>query len=138
VNILVAQGVVTTVIGLAYAFLPSVSSAYWIFSVMTTQVYLIMYVLMFIAARRLRRDQPDHQRGYRAPALTLLCITGGVASVAAFVIGFVPPSQFGDSNALAYGALVLGGTLLIGVLPPVLLYRLRKPSWKTAEATTEA
>jgi len=40
-----------------------VSSAYWIFSAMTTQVYLIMYGLMFVAAVRLRRDQPDHPRG---------------------------------------------------------------------------
>ena len=49
-NILVAQGFVTTVIALLYAFIPNVSSAYWIFSVMTTQVYLVMYVLMFFAA----------------------------------------------------------------------------------------
>jgi amino acid transporter len=41
-NILVTQGIVTTVIALAYAFIPNVSSAYWIFSVITTQVYLIM------------------------------------------------------------------------------------------------
>ena len=39
-NILVVQGLVTTVIGLAYALIPDVSSAYWIFSVITTQVYL--------------------------------------------------------------------------------------------------
>ena len=57
-NILVAQGVVTTVIALLYAFIPSVSSAYWIFSVITTQVYLIMYLLMFVAAMRLRRNDP--------------------------------------------------------------------------------
>jgi amino acid transporter len=38
-NILVAQGVVTTLIALMYALIPSVSSAYWIFSVITTQVY---------------------------------------------------------------------------------------------------
>ena len=35
-----------------YALIPSVSSAYWILSVMTTQVYLIVYLLMFIAARQ--------------------------------------------------------------------------------------
>ena len=40
VNILVAQGGVTTVIALLYALIPSVSSAYWILCVMTTQVYL--------------------------------------------------------------------------------------------------
>ncbi len=66
-NILVVQGVVTTVIGLAYALIPDVSSAYWIFSVITTQVYLMMYLLMFVAAVSLRRRDPDHERGYRAP-----------------------------------------------------------------------
>jgi amino acid transporter len=104
---------------------------------MTTQVYLVMYVLMFVAARRLRRDQPDHPRGYKAPALTALCITGLLASLAAFLIGFVPPSQFGSASALVYGLLILGGTVLIGILPPLALYKLRKPSWKTADAEQE-
>ncbi len=52
VNILVAQGAVTTGIALLYALVPSVSSAYWILSVMTTQVYLVVYLLMFVAARQ--------------------------------------------------------------------------------------
>jgi glutamate:GABA antiporter len=134
-HILVAQGVTTTVIGLAYAFIPSVSSAYWIFSVMTTQIYLIMYVLMFVAAVRLRRDQPDHPRGYRAPALRTWCWVGGVASVLAILIGFIPPSQFGHTSPVLYGLFILLGIVLIGVAPPLLLYRLRKPAWKTAEAT---
>ncbi len=94
-NILVTQGLVTTVIALAYAFIPDVSSAYWIFSVITTQVYLIMYLLMFVAAVRLRRSQPDHPRGYRAPMLVGLCGVGFAASLAALLIGFIPPSQFG-------------------------------------------
>jgi hypothetical protein len=34
-----------------------------------------------------------------------------------------------------YGLFILLGIVLIGVAPPLLLYRLRKPSWKTAEAT---
>jgi hypothetical protein len=133
-NILVTQGFVTTLIGLAYAFIPDVSSAYWIFSVMTTQVYLVMYVLMFIAAMQLRRRQPDHERGYRAPALSLLCIVGLLASAAAFFIGFVPPSQFEGGNTATYIAIVGGGVLLIGFILPGATYALRKPSWKTAEA----
>ena len=130
VNILVVQGAVTTVIALLYALVPSVSSAYWILSVMTTQVYLIVYLLMFIAARNLRRDQPDVPRGYRAPMLGFLCIVGFVASLAAIFIGFVPPSQFESGSAAAYGGLILAGTVLLGLLPPWLFLRARKPSWK--------
>jgi Amino acid permease len=134
VNILAAQGIVVTIIGLLYAFIANVSSVYWIFSVMTTQVYLIMYVLMFVAAVRLRRTQPDHPRGYRAPILVTQCVVGVLASVLAFLIGFVPPSQFGHANPLLYALLILAGILVLGVLPPFLLYRLRKPSWKAPEA----
>jgi putative glutamate/gamma-aminobutyrate antiporter len=133
VNILAVQGGITTVIALLYALVPSVSSAYWILSVMTTQIYLVMYLLMFIAARNLRRDQPDVERGYTAPVLGVLCVVGFLASAAAIVIGFVPPSQFESGNAAAYIALILAGTGLIGLLPPYLFLRARKPSWKSTE-----
>jgi glutamate:GABA antiporter len=121
---------VITAIALLYAFIPSVSHAYWIFAVMATQVYMIMYVLMFIAAIRLRRSQPDHPRGYRAPALGLLCLIGAMSAAAALVIGFVPPSQFGHSDALVYALVILAGILTVGVLPPLLMDRLRRPQWK--------
>lgn len=133
VHILVTQGAVTTVIALLYALIPSVSSAYWILSVMTTQVYLIVYLLMFVAAVRLRRDQPDVQRGYTAPALTFMCSMGFIASAAAIIIGFVPPSQFESGSGAAYAFLILAGTGLIGLIPPWLFLTLRKPSWKTPE-----
>ena len=134
-NILVTQGVITTVIALGYALVPSVSSAYWIFSVITTQVYLIMYLLMFVAAVRLRRNDPDHPRGYRAPMLGALCGVGFAASLAALLVGFVPPSQFESGNAGLYLLIVAGGALGLGLLVPFLFYRLRKPSWKLPEAS---
>ncbi len=133
-RILAAQGVVITVIGLLYALVPTVSNAYWIFAAMATQVYLIMYVLMFIAALKLRRAQPDHARGYRAPALGLLCVLGGISSVTAFLIGFVAPSQLAHTSPVVYALLILAGLFTIGILPPLLLLRFCKPSWKAPAA----
>ncbi len=130
VRILAAQGVVITLIAVLYAFVPTVSNAYWIFAAMATQVYMIMYVLMFIAAVRLRRAQPDQIRGYHAPALVLLCTVGGISSLAAFLIGFVAPSQLAHTSPVGYALLILAGIVTIGILPPLLLLRLRKPSWK--------
>jgi amino acid transporter len=130
VRILTAQGAVITIIALLYAFIPTISRAYWIFTAMATQVYLVMYVLRFIAAVRLRRTQPDHPRGYRAHWLGLLCLLGGVSSVTAFVIGFVPPSQLGHQSPLLYALLLVAGILVIGIVPPLLMDRLRRPAWK--------
>ena len=130
VNILVVQGGVTTVLALLFALVPAVSNAYWIFMTITTSVYLLMYLWLFIAAYRLRKLQPDHPRGYRAPALTLQRVVGFIASLCAIAIGFVPPSQFGGGSPLVYVAIVGGGILLLGLVIPVLLLWARKPSWQ--------
>ena len=80
----------------------------------TTQVYLIMYLLMFVAAVRLRRNDPDHARGFRAPMLVGLCGVGFAASLAALLVGFVPPSQFGNGDPAVYFLIVGGGALGLG------------------------
>ncbi|MFD7553801.1 MULTISPECIES: APC family permease [unclassified Streptomyces] len=129
-NILVTQGIVTTVIALMYALIPDVSSVYWIFSVITTQVYLIMYLLMFLAAMQLRKKFPDHPRGYRAPMLKTICWVGFVSSALAMAIGFVPSSQFGGASVWAYVGIVGGGLLLLGVVIPWAFLKARKPSWR--------
>ncbi|MCX5369222.1 APC family permease [Streptomyces sp. NBC_00015] len=136
-NILVTQGVVTTVIALGYAFIPNVSNVYWIFSTITTQVYLIVYLLMFVAAMRLRKNQPDHPRGYRVPALNVLCVVGLLASAAAMVIGFVPPSQFGGGNVWSYVLIIGCGLGILGLLIPWAFLKFRKPEWQTAAAREE-
>jgi len=82
----------------------------------------------------LRRAQPDHPRGYKAPALGLLCVLGTLSSVVALVIGFIPPAQFGHSNPLTYAALILAGILAIGIAPPLLLDRLHRPGWKATSS----
>ena len=59
---------------------------------------------------------------------------GFLASAAAIIIGFVPPSQFESGSTAAYVGLILAGTGLLGLLPPWLFLKLRKPGWKTAES----
>jgi glutamate:GABA antiporter len=131
-HILVAQGIVITAIGLLYAVVPAVSRAYWVFAALATEVYLIMYVLMFVAAINLRRRQPEHPRGYRAPALLAICVVGTLASTVACVVGLLPPSQLGHITAVPYLLALLAATLLVGLLPPLLLHKLRRSNWKAA------
>ncbi|WP_172386041.1 APC family permease [Streptomyces sp. MNP-20] len=128
-NIMIAQGVITTLIGVLYAFSDDVSSAYWMFSVITVQIYLIAYLLMFVAVVRLRRTQPHVERGFVVPAVTLVAGVGFVASACALCIGFVPPDQFGDAPLWRYLMIVGGGLLAIGVAAPAAFLKFRKPEW---------
>jgi amino acid transporter len=72
VNIMIMQGIIVSVLAVFFAFVPSVNSAFWILSAMTVQLYLLMYLLMFMSALRLRKISPDIKRGFRVPYITLL------------------------------------------------------------------
>ncbi|WP_033221118.1 amino acid permease [Kitasatospora phosalacinea] len=83
------------------------------------------------AAMRLRKLQPDHPRGFRAPAPGVLCAVGLPASAAAaMVIGFVPSSQFGGGGVRAYVGIIGGGLLLLGVIIPFAFLKAGKPRWR--------
>ncbi|MFI6872377.1 APC family permease [Streptomyces sp. NPDC050400] len=128
-NVMIAQGVLTTLIGILYAFSDNVSSQYWMFSVITIQIYLVAYLLMFLAVVRLRRTRPDVPRGFVVPAVTLVAGVGFVASLLALVIGFVPPDQYDTGPLWRYLLVVGGGLLLLGIVAPVAFLKFRKPSW---------
>ncbi len=64
---------------------------------MTVTLYLVMYMLMYAAALRLRITQPDTARSYKVPGgpAGMFTVAGiGFAGVGfAFVASFFPPSQ---------------------------------------------
>lgn len=135
--ILVAQGLVVTLLATLFVIIPSVSAAFWILQAMTIILYLCMYVLMFVSAVRLRRRRPDVPRAFRAPALPLVATVGILAALAAIAIALVPPAQFGDSSPVVYAAILLGGVLVLG-LPPQVIYHFRRPAWRDASPEPEA
>ena len=131
VNIMIVQGIIVTALALLFALSSSVQSVFWIFSAMAVQLYLIMYMIMFLAAMRLRKTKPDVARGFKTPAMSLVGWVGFFASLAAFLIGFVEPS--GNSfPQMTYTLILVVGIIVLGC-GPFILYALRKPSWRTVE-----
>ena len=131
--IFILQGCVVTALALAFVLLPSVASAFWVLQAMTVILYLSMYVIMFVAAFRLRTTRPTVVRGFRAPALLLLVVVGILASFSAMAIAFVPPAQLGGStNPATYAAMLLLGVLVMA-LPAQSIYTFRKPAWAKPE-----
>lgn len=130
VPIMVVQGLIVTVLAILFAVLPSVQNVFWIFSAMAVQLYLIMYMIMFLAAMKLRRTHPDVKRGFRVPAMGFVAWVGFFASLLAFLIGFVEPSDTGSTmGPFGYALLLLGGIVALGIWP-FIIYAFRKPTWK--------
>lgn len=137
VAVLVIQGVLTTGFALMFILIPSVNSAYWILSALTTQVIIVMYLLMFAALIKLRYSQPDTPRAYTIPGgKPGVWVVSGVALgalVFSFVIGLLPPEGTKASMPVYVSGMFLA-TLVLSVGVPALFYLFRKPSWRAENA----
>ena len=140
-NILLIQGAIVTLLGLLFVVMPSVQSFYQILSQLTVLLYLIMYLLMFAAGIYLRYNLKDVARPFRigGKGNGLMWIIGGLGflgSLLAFILSFIPPGQIAvGSNAMWYSVLVIG--CIVVVVAPLIIYALRKPSWKDASTNFE-
>lgn len=135
-NILLVQATIVTLLAFLYVVVPDVSAAFWMLSAIAAQIYLIIYVLMFASALRLRKSQPTVKRGFVCPALQFWAVVGIIASVFAFFLGFVPPDQYKSLSPVSYVSILLIG-LVVFAIPPFVFYAKRKRSWQvvpTAEA----
>ena len=140
-NILLIQGAIVTLLGLLFVVMPSVQSFYQILSQLTVLLYLIMYLLMFAAAIYLRYNLKDVDRPFRigGKGNGLMWFIGGLGflgSLLAFILSFIPPGQIAvGSNAMWYSVLVIG--CIVVVVAPLIIYSMRKPSWKDASTNFE-
>jgi amino acid transporter len=135
------QGAIVTLLGLLFVVMPSVQSFYQILSQLTVLLYLIMYLLMFAAGIYLRYNMKDVARPFRigSKGNGLMWIIGGLGflgSLLAFILSFIPPGQIAvGSNAMWYSVLVIG--CIVVVVAPLIIYAMRKPSWKDASTNFE-
>ena len=139
-NILLMQGVIVTILGMLFVVMPSVQSFYQILSQLTVLLYLIMYMLMFSSAIILRYKRPQLERPFRLgrgnALMWILAGLGFAGSLLAFVLSFIPPSQIAVGSKSVWFSVLIVGSLVV-VIIPFIIYALRKPSWKAADADIE-
>lgn len=137
VAVLVIQASISSVFALLFVFIPSINSAYWILTALTTQGLIVMYLLMFAAAIKLRYSQPDAPRPYRVPGGKIgMWVVSGVALVAlifSFIVGLFPTDETSAPTWL-YFILMLGGSIVLTVGIPFIIWKFRKPSWRAKNA----
>lgn len=128
IGTLIVQASIASILSLSILFMPTISSAFWIMSALAAQLYLVMYLLMFAAAIKLRYARPDVKRPYIVPGGKKgMWVVSGVAFLASlFVIffGFSPTQGVREKGVLAMatytGFLIIG--MMIFILIPVFLH----------------
>jgi amino acid transporter len=121
VNLLLLQGFLVSLLTSLFILIPTVNEAYWLLSVMTAQLAVLFYMLLFLAALRLRYKQGCQFRVYRIPggSLGIWIVTGlGLfACMLMFIIGFFPPASVALGSFLKFDGILLLGILLFCIPP---------------------
>ncbi len=130
---LLIQAFIVSILSLLFLFAPSINNAYFMISMIVAQLYLIMYVLMFAAAIRLRYTKAHVIRSYKIPGgkvgIWAIAGLGIFSSLLAFFVGFFPPAQLTFKTPTFYVAFLITGTFIICLMPWFIL-KFQKDHWK--------
>jgi glutamate:GABA antiporter len=138
-TILVAQAVVNAALALLFVLMPSIQDAWWALLVAQTQLTLILYVILFATAIKLRRSRGEVARPFRVPGglrgLYAVCGVGAVCCSLVVALGFIPPEEL-DISLPGYVAAMVGA--VGGVIAmPFLIAAFRRPEWVAAGSGAE-
>jgi amino acid transporter len=119
VRILIAQAVLVSICCLAFVLLPSINAFYWFLTALSTEMYMIMYVLLCAAAIKLGRPKRESGSFYMVKGTrTLTCIFGLVGCILTIVVGFFPPTGIDVGGAVRYVLLIALGNVIL-ILPAI-------------------
>jgi glutamate:GABA antiporter len=125
INILLTQALLVSVLCLAFIYMPTVNSSFWLLSAMTAQLALLVYVALFASALKLYYKKPDVHRHFKIPGKKIgiwtVCLLGSLSSFSVIIFGFIPPSDIPIKNNFLYEFILIGGMAILCLIP-FLLY----------------
>lgn len=116
-NVLILQAILVSVVCLAFTLFKSMNNIYWLLTDLSTELYVLMYVLMFLAAISLHYKHKHIEKPFKIPggAFTkwLLCVMGLISCFITLVIGFIPPSELDFGGILHYSLIFAAGMVVL-------------------------
>ncbi|WP_010598549.1 amino acid permease [Rickettsiella massiliensis] len=124
VNVLLFQGVLVSLLTGLLLLVPSVKEAYWLLSVMTAQLALLFYILLFLTAFRLRGQYPTRAPGaYRLPGgkvgMGLVTLLGLTTCLTTFILGFLAPEV---TESVRWRGWLIFGVVVLCFIPYAVMY----------------
>jgi glutamate:GABA antiporter len=131
-SLLLLQALTVTFLSFTFFLMPTVSSTYRLLFYLAALLYLIMYILMFLALIVLRYKEPSMPRPFKVPfgkvGVWTLSSLGIFGALFAIVCGFIPNEAL-EKQHLVFFELFLSIGLLFFCGIPIVIHSMKKPSW---------
>lgn len=128
-NILLTQALLVSFFCLAFLLVPSINGFYWFLTDLSTELYMLMYLLLFAAAIRLHHLHPHRPAAFKIPGgswgIWITSLAGLFGCLITLFVGFFPPEHIDAGTPLEYASWIFIGNIL-AVMPVLLLYRYQR------------
>jgi glutamate:GABA antiporter len=123
-NILLMQAVLVSIFCSIFFLVPSVNGFYWFLTALSTELYMIMYVLMFLSAIKLHYKYRERPMVFKIPGGSLglwgVCLLGVMGCFATILVTFFPPENIEIGSKLRYVLMIAVANVL--TISPVFLF----------------
>lgn len=130
VALLLLQEIIVVIFSFAFIFMPTINSSYWMITILASQIYAIMYLLLFASAVTLRYKRNKIKRAYQIPGghigIWTISLIGSSSSLFVLFSGFIPPQSLHVQSTKSFVIFLIFG-LIIFCLIPFLYIQKSKP-----------
>lgn len=139
IPLVLVQGVIVTIWAAVLTFGGGGNNVSFLTAVsLTVVIYLVGYLLFFLAYFNLLFKHKDLKRAYNVPGgqvfKFIVALLGILTSIGALIISFFPPSQL-TGNSVSEYLLILSISFIVTILIPIIIYSLRH-SWNSSKSTS--
>ena len=132
-RILIGQALIVSFFCIVLALFPSINAFYWFLTAISTELYMVMYILLFLSAVALRKKQPI-RAAFKVPGgikgLWTLVLLGLFGCTATILVSFVPPSDaINVGSPLRYTLTIVAANIL-ALIPLFFFFRYKRVSTK--------
>src|SRR3990167_5079151 len=125
-NLLIFQAVLVSIVSCLFLCFPGVNASYWLLTALSTQVYMVMYIFIFISALKLRFTMDFSATTFTIPGKKVgtvaVCTLGLAGCLITLFVGFIPPANINIGSKVYYELVFCGGILAM-MLPALVCYR---------------
>lgn len=128
-HLLILQGIIVSFVCVAFLLMPSVNGSYWLLTALSTQLYMLMYVVMFITAICLKSKIKNRMHSFTIPGgklgTALISGLGLMGCLITLFVGFIPPEGINVGSMLRYEMVFISGLILM-ISPVIGFYFYKK------------
>lgn len=114
--ILIGQAIVVSLVCSCFLFVPTVNAFYWFLTALSTELYMLMYLLMFLSALYLHHKYRNRPKVFKIPGkhvgMWITCVVGMCGCLITVVVSFIPPDILLIASIKKYATMIALGNLI--------------------------